>query len=196
MRTPLASWRITSEFGMRQHPILGYGAMHKGVDFAAPEGTPVLASASGQVSFADNDGGHGLFVKIDHGSDVATGYAHLSRLAPGIAPGAAVRQGQLIGFVGSTGLSTGPHLHYEFYRAGKQVDPLAEKLGVRPTLGGADLERFRAQVREYIGQFKQAPSVGDGSMVLVPPAAPPRQAASEPERTDYVARKSAPKKTR
>ena len=114
LRTPLASWRITSEFGMRQHPILGYGAVHKGVDFAAPEGTPVLASAAGQVSFADNDGGHGLFVKIDHNSEVATGYAHLSRLGPGIAPGANVRQGQLIGFVGSSGLSTGPHLHYEF----------------------------------------------------------------------------------
>jgi murein DD-endopeptidase MepM/ murein hydrolase activator NlpD len=196
MRTPLASWRITSEFGMRQHPILGYGAMHKGVDFGAPEGTPVLASASGQVSFADTDGGHGLFVKIDHGSDVGTGYAHLSRLAPGIAPGAAVRQGQLIGFVGSTGLSTGPHLHYEFYRGGKPVDPLAEKLGVRPALTGAELERFRGQVREYVGQFKQAPSVGDGSMVLVPPAAPQRQAAGEPAHTDYIARKSAPKKTR
>jgi murein DD-endopeptidase MepM/ murein hydrolase activator NlpD len=170
--------------------------MHKGVDFGAPEGTPVLASASGQVSFADTDGGHGLFVKIDHGSDVGTGYAHLSRLAPGIAPGAAVRQGQLIGFVGSTGLSTGPHLHYEFYRGGKPVDPLAEKLGVRPALTGAELERFRGQVREYVGQFKQAPSVGDGSMVLVPPAAPQRQAAGEPARTDHVARKSAPKKTR
>jgi len=202
LRTPLSSWRITAESGMRQRPILGYGATHKGVDFGAPEGTPVLASSAGQVSFANSDGGHGLFVKIDHGSDVGTGYAHLSRLAPGIAPGTNVRQGQLIGFVGSTGLSTGPHLHYEFYRAGKPVDPLAEKLGVRPALTGVDLERFRGQVRDYIGQLKQAPSVGDGSMVLVPPTtpaqgtAPQRQAASEPTHTDYVARKSAPKKTR
>jgi len=196
LRTPLASWRITSEFGMRQHPILGYGAMHKGVDFAAPEGTPVLASASGHVTFADTDGGHGLFVKIDHGSNVGTGYAHLSRFAPGIAPGAAVRQGQLIGFVGVTGLSTGPHLHYEFYRQGKHVDPLAEKLGVRPALVGGDLERFRNQVHDYIGQFKQAPSVGDGSMVLVPPSAMSSRQASSERHADYVARKSNAKKTR
>jgi len=148
------------------------------------------------VTFADTDGGHGLFVKIDHGSNVGTGYAHLSRFAPGIAPGAAVRQGQLIGFVGVTGLSTGPHLHYEFYRQGKHVDPLAEKLGVRPALVGGDLERFRNQVHDYIGQFKQAPSVGDGSMVLVPPSAmSSRQASSEPH-ADYVARKSNAKKTR
>jgi murein DD-endopeptidase MepM/ murein hydrolase activator NlpD len=171
LRTPLTAWRITSEFGPRQHPILGYGKMHKGVDFAAPAGTPVLASAAGEVTFADNDGSHGLFVKIDHGSDVATGYAHLARLGPGIAPGATVRQGQLIGFVGSSGRSTGPHLHYEFYRGGKPVDPLKEKLGVRQTLSGKDLERFRAQVRKYVGQFKLAPSVGDGAMVLVPKSA-------------------------
>ena len=176
LRTPLASWRITSEYGMRQHPILGYGAMHRGVDFAAPEGTPVLASAAGQVTFADTEKGHGLFVKVDHGSEIGTGYAHLSRLAPGIAPGAAVRQGQLIGFVGSTGRSTGPHLHYEFYRNGKTVNPLAEKFGVRQTLAGDDLERFRTQVREYVSQFKQAPSVGNGSTVIAPKAPAPAAA--------------------
>jgi len=192
LRTPLSSWKITSEFGMRQHPILGYGVLHKGVDFAAPEGTPVLAAAAGQVTFADTDGGHGLFVKIDHGSEAGTGYAHLSRLGPAIAPGAAVRQGQLIGFVGSTGLSTGPHLHYEFYRQGKAVDPLAERPGVRPALVGAELDRYRVQVRDYIGQFKLAPSVGDGSMVIVPPTAQQRP-AGEP-RVGYVSRKSTTKK--
>jgi len=187
---------------MRQHPILGYGVMHKGVDFGAPEGTPVLAAASGQVIFADTDAGHGLFVKIDHGSESATGYAHLSRLGPGIASGTTVRQGQLIGFVGSTGLSTGPHLHYEFYRQGKAIDPLTERPGVQQTLAGAELERYRAQVRDYIGQFKLAPSVGDGSMVIVPPtataaaaAAPQRQAVSAPP-VGQVSRKSAPKKNR
>jgi murein DD-endopeptidase MepM/ murein hydrolase activator NlpD len=202
LRTPLSSWKITSEFGMRQHPILGYGVMHKGVDFGAPEGTPVLAAASGQVIFADTDAGHGLFVKIDHGSESATGYAHLSRLGPGIASGTTVRQGQLIGFVGSTGLSTGPHLHYEFYRQGKAIDPLTERPGVQQTLAGAELERYRAQVRDYIGQFKLAPSVGDGSMVIVPPtataaaaAAPQRQAVSAPP-VGQVSRKSAPKKNR
>jgi len=173
LRTPLSSWRITSEFGMREHPLLGFTMMHKGVDFAAPEGTPVLAAAAGTIDMAGEDGGHGLYVKIGHGEDVATGYAHLSRLGPGIRPGMSVRQGQLIGFVGATGLATGPHLHYEFFRHGKAVDPMTERAAVRPALSGTELDRFRAQVRSYIGYFKTAPTVGDGTSVIPQASAAP-----------------------
>jgi murein DD-endopeptidase MepM/ murein hydrolase activator NlpD len=181
LRTPLSSWRITSEFGMREHPILGYTTMHKGVDFGAAEGTPVLAAAAGTVDMAGEDGGHGLYVKIAHGGEVATGYAHLSRLGPGIRPGVPVRQGQLIGFVGATGLATGPHLHYEFFRQGKAVDPMAEQAVVRPALSGAELDRFRAQLRTYIGYFKTAPTVGDGSSVIPQASVAPKPSVMPPQ---------------
>ena len=97
----------------------------------APPGTPILAAGAGKVAMAGPNGGYGLYVKLQHTSDVATAYAHMSRIGPGIKPGVAVRQGQVIGFVGSTGMSTGPHLHYEFHRGGRQVNPLAQKFAMR-----------------------------------------------------------------
>jgi murein DD-endopeptidase MepM/ murein hydrolase activator NlpD len=157
LRTPMDASHITSRFGMREHPILGYSAMHTGVDFSAPTGTPILAAGAGKVIMAGYNGGYGLYVKLAHTSDIGTAYGHMSRLGPGIKPGATVRQGQVIGFVGTTGMSTGPHLHYEFHRGGKPVNPLAQRFAMRATLSGKDLANFQALVRQYRGQLKNAP---------------------------------------
>lgn len=113
--------RITSTFGPRRHPILGFTRMHAGMDFGAPWGAPIYAVTDGAVTYAGYSGGHGNLVKLDHGSGIGTGYAHMSRIA--VSPGQRVRRGQVIGYVGSTGLSTGPHLHYELYRNGVTVNP-------------------------------------------------------------------------
>jgi murein DD-endopeptidase MepM/ murein hydrolase activator NlpD len=161
LRTPMDASRITSRFGMREHPILGFSALHAGVDFAAPSGTPILAAGTGKVVAAGPNGGYGLYVKLQHTRDVATAYAHMSRIGPGIKPGVSVRQGQVIGFVGSTGMSTGPHLHYEFHRGGKQVNPLSQKFAMRGTVGGKDAARFRALARQYLSQMKNAPAASD-----------------------------------
>lgn len=114
---------ITSGYGSRRHPILGYMRMHAGVDFGASWGAPIYAATDGRVNYAGWHGGHGNYVRIDHGSGIGTGYAHMSRIA--VSPGTSVRRGQVIGYVGSTGLSTGPHLHYEMYRNGQTVNPLS-----------------------------------------------------------------------
>lgn len=161
LRTPMDASRITSKFGMREHPILGFSALHSGVDFAAPPGTPILAAGAGKVAAAGPNGGYGLYVKLQHSQDVSTAYAHMSRIGPGIKPGVAVRQGQVIGFVGSTGMSTGPHLHYEFLRGGKHVNPLAQKFAMRAAVGGKDAARFHALARQYLNQLKNAPAVAD-----------------------------------
>jgi murein DD-endopeptidase MepM/ murein hydrolase activator NlpD len=179
LRTPMDVSKITSRFGMRQHPIMGFSAMHAGVDFAAPPGTPILAAGAGKVAMAGPNGGYGLYVRLQHTSDVATAYAHMSRLGPGIKPGVAVRQGQVIGFVGSTGMSTGPHLHYEFHRGGKQVNPLAQKFAMRAKVGGPDLARFRTLSRQYLAQLKNAPAVAD-----LEPAKPKEKAASQVAHND------------
>jgi murein DD-endopeptidase MepM/ murein hydrolase activator NlpD len=118
---------ITSSFGLRRHPILGYTRMHAGVDFGAARGSPIVAVAGGTVVFAGRHGGHGNFVRLDHGGGLATGYGHMSRIA--VSPGTRVSAGQVIGYVGSTGLSTGPHLHYEVYENGRPVNPLSVSFG-------------------------------------------------------------------
>lgn len=132
LRTPLASLRITSAFGLRLHPLLGYSRMHQGVDFAAPVGEPVLAAGDGVVAAARWNGGYGQMIRLDHGSGLETLYAHLSRWAPGLAPGAPVRQGQVIGWTGATGLATGPHLHFEVLQAGRAIDPVGARLPATP----------------------------------------------------------------
>lgn len=119
---PVAGARMSSAYGMRRHPVRGGWRMHKGVDLAAPTGTPVYASADGMVGRADWFSSYGLFIRIDHGADMETRYAHLSKLA--VAAGERVRKGDLIGYVGSTGRSTGPHLHYEVRVGGVAVDPI------------------------------------------------------------------------
>ncbi len=178
LRTPMDASRLTSGFGMREHPILGFSALHAGVDFSASSGTPILAAGNGKVAMAGFNGGYGLYVKLQHTQDVATAYAHMSRLGPGIKPGVAVRQGQVIGFVGSTGMSTGPHLHYEFHRGGRPVNPLAQKFAMRATVGGKDLARFQALSRQYLAQLKSAPAVAD--VAPKPPQQKASQAPKEP----------------
>lgn len=141
MTRPVAG-RETSGFGMRYHPILGFSRFHKGVDFAAPYGSPIVAAADGRVKFAGWHGGHGNYVLLDHGGGIWTGYAHMSRMVAGA--GAAIHQGQVIGYVGSTGLSTGPHLHYEVWQNGVAINPLTFAFSSTAQLAGAELARFRA----------------------------------------------------
>ena len=149
LRTPLNMSRISSRFGMRHHPVLRFTRLHAGIDFAAPPGTPILAAGAGRVVEAGPNGGYGRWVKISHEGGLATGYAHLSRIAPGVRRSARVRQGQVIGYVGSSGLSTGPHLHFELHRHGRPVDPLnMARTTLRSRLGGEDLARFKARVAE------------------------------------------------
>ncbi len=146
LRTPLDGARMSSGFGMRRHPILGFTRMHRGTDFAAPTGTPVYAAANGTVISARWAGAYGRMVRIRHAGGVETRYAHLSRFARGLAPGRRVRQGDAIGAVGSTGLSTGPHLHYEVILAGRPVDP-ARRTTRSVQLEGRDLAAFRTAQR-------------------------------------------------
>ena len=121
-RMPLDDAKLTSDYGMRTHPVLGGRRNHKGVDLAAPRGTPVYATAGGVVGRADWYSTYGLFVRVEHGAELETRYAHLSRLA--VAAGQRVKKGDLLGYVGSTGRSTGPHLHYEVRVSGEAVNPL------------------------------------------------------------------------
>ncbi len=146
MRTPVDGARLSSKFGLRRHPVLGYTKMHKGVDFAAPKGTPVMASGNGVVKMARWHGGYGNFIELTHTNSYSTGYGHLSRIARGIRPGVRVRQGQVIAYVGSTGRSTGPHLHYEVMLKSKQINPMGVKLPTGRELTGKDLIAFQANL--------------------------------------------------
>ncbi len=142
MKTPINGARLSSSFGMRKHPILGYNKMHKGTDFAAPSGTPIMASGSGTVTRARWCGGGGNCVKIKHNSTYETIYAHMKAFAKGIKEGRKVKQGQIIGYVGSTGLSTGPHLHYEVIVNGKKVNSQKLKLPSGKILKGEERKQF------------------------------------------------------
>ena len=142
MKTPINGARLSSSFGMRKHPISGFNKMHKGTDFAAPMGTPIMASGSGTVTRAKWCGGGGNCVKIKHNSTYETVYAHMKSFAKGIKPGKKVRQGQIIGYVGSTGISTGPHLHYEVLINGKQVNSQKLKLPSGKVLKGDERNKF------------------------------------------------------
>lgn len=146
LRTPVDGARLSSTFGMRRHPILGYSRMHKGVDFAAPSGTPIYAAGGGRVVAAGRNGGYGNYIRVRHSGEYSTAYAHLSRFAKGVKAGQRVRQGQVIGYVGTTGRSTGPHLHYEVLRNDQQVNPLQIKQPPTTQLAGADLDRFNEEV--------------------------------------------------
>lgn len=145
LRTPVDGARMTSNFGMRRHPVLGYARAHQGVDFGAGHGTPILAAGDGVVVKASRWGGYGNWLQIRHSGGWDTGYAHLSRYAKGVRPGTRVRQGQVVAYVGSTGMSTGPHLHYEVWLKGRRVNPVGAKVPQGTVLAGADLARFRAQ---------------------------------------------------
>ncbi len=145
MKTPINGARLSSSFGMRKHPILGYNKMHRGTDFAAPSGTPIMASGSGTVTRARWCGGGGNCVKIKHNSTYETVYAHMKSFAKGIREGKKVKQGQIIGYVGSTGLSTGPHLHYEVIVNGKKVNSQRLKLPSGKILKGKPRELFELE---------------------------------------------------
>jgi len=142
MKTPINGARLSSTYGMRKHPILGYNKMHRGTDFAAPKGTPIMASGSGVIEMSKWNGAYGKYIRIRHNSKYKTAYAHLSGYARGIKKGAKVRQGQIIGYVGSTGRSTGPHLHYEVLVNGKRKNSQRLKLPSGRTLRGEDREKF------------------------------------------------------
>ena len=142
MKTPINGARLSSSFGMRKHPILGYNKMHRGTDFAAPSGTPIMASGSGTITRARWCGGGGNCVKIKHNSTYETIYAHMKAFAKGIKEGKKVKQGQIIGFVGSTGMSTGPHLHYEVLVNGKKVNSQKLKLPSGKILKGEARKEF------------------------------------------------------
>ena len=145
MKTPINGARLSSSFGMRKHPILGYNKMHRGTDFAAPSGTPIMASGSGTVTRARWCGGGGNCIKIKHNSTYETVYAHMKSFAKGVKEGRKVKQGQIIGFVGSTGLSTGPHLHYEVIVNGKKVNSQRLKLPSGKILKGKARELFELE---------------------------------------------------
>ncbi len=159
LATPLDSARITSSFGKRRHPILGYSRMHRGVDFGAPTGTPIRAAGDGTVVSRGWKGAYGRYIRIRHRGGYQTAYAHLSRYAKGSRQGRRVKQGQIIGYVGSSGLSTGPHLHYEVLINGRQVNPVRLKLPSGKSLKGEALERFRLH-REEIDRKLQELAVG------------------------------------
>lgn len=152
---------------MRFHPLLGYSRLHKGVDYGAASGTPIVAVADGRVVFSGWHGGHGNFVKLEHAGGLGSGYGHMSRIA--VRSGTYVRQGQLIGYVGSTGLSTGPHLHFEVYKNGAAVNPTGVSFISQPQLAGAELRKFQSQLATYL---------------TVKPGAPAMFAKHEPAKTD------------
>jgi murein DD-endopeptidase MepM/ murein hydrolase activator NlpD len=140
--------RQTSGFGMRFHPLLGYSRLHKGTDFGASTGTPIYAVSDGTVTFSGRHGGHGNYVKLRHGGNMSTGYAHMSRIA--VRSGQHVRQGQVIGYVGSTGLSTGPHLHFEVYRGSTAINPKSVSFVSTSLLSGEQLRAFRTKLANLL----------------------------------------------
>lgn len=154
IRTPLEFSRVSSRFSAaRRHPVLGTMRAHKGVDYAAPPGTPIRVTGQGTVAFAGWKGGYGKVVEVQHGKTYRTLYAHMQGFAKDIRVGTKVKQGEVIGYVGSTGLATGPHLHYEFHVNGQHRDPLSVDLPTADPLSGTELARFKATVGERIAQL-------------------------------------------
>ncbi|MFK4874433.1 M23 family metallopeptidase [Novosphingobium sp. ZW T3_23] len=141
--------RVTSPYGKRRHPILGFVRMHAGIDYGARYGSPIYAVADGVVNFAGRHGGHGNYVRLAHGGGLDTGYGHMSRIA--VSRGTRVKAGQVIGYVGSTGLSTGPHLHFEAYRGGRTINPSGLRFVSRPRIDGKEKDAFRARLNAMLG---------------------------------------------
>ena len=147
LKTPLDGAKISSNFGMRKHPISGFNKMHKGIDFAAPIGTPIYAGGNGIVEYVGTNGGYGKYIRIRHNNEYKTAYAHLNSYKKGISKGVRVNQGEVIGYVGNTGRSTGPHLHYEIIYQNKQINPLTLKLPSGKILKGEELKRFEKEYK-------------------------------------------------
>ena len=142
------SGRISSNFGMRRHPLLGFMRMHKGIDIGAAWGSPIYAAIEGTVQFAGRSAGYGNFVKLSHAGGIASGYGHMSRIL--VRPGQRVSRGQQIGAVGSTGMSTGPHLHWEVWRNGVSVNPRGFSFSSVATLSGEKLRAFKSRVAQLM----------------------------------------------
>jgi len=156
IRTPVDFARISSKFSMgRKHPILNKIRAHKGVDYAAPRGTPIKAAGDGKVLLAGRRGGYGNTVIIQHGNTYRTLYGHMQGFAKGVKTGGSVKQGQVIGYIGTTGLSTGPHLHYEFQVNGVHVDPLGQKLPMADPIAKSERARFLAQSQPLMARMDQ-----------------------------------------
>jgi murein DD-endopeptidase MepM/ murein hydrolase activator NlpD len=155
MKTPINGARLSSGFGMRRHPIMGYSRMHRGTDFAAAIGTPILAAGDGTVVRAGPFSTYGNYVRIRHANGYETAYAHMSRFARGMRAGVRVRQGQVIGYVGNTGRSTGPHLHYEVLLRGRQLNPMTLRVANGRNLSGRALELFMIE-KDRIDTLRQA----------------------------------------
>ncbi len=145
LKTPVHAARISSGFGMRRHPVLGFSKMHRGVDFAAGTGTPILAAGDGIVTYRGWKGGYGNYLQIKHNGTYSTAYGHISRFNPAVKNGGRVKQGQVVAYVGSTGMSTGPHLHFEVLQAGRQVNPTSQKFNTSQALAGASLNKYKAR---------------------------------------------------
>ncbi len=143
MRTPIDGARLSSRYGKRRHPILGYSKMHKGVDFAAPKGVPIMAAGDGIIEYIGRNGAYGKYIRIRHNSVYKTAYAHLSRFQKGLRKRHRVKQGSTIGYVGSTGRSTGPHLHYEVIKHGRQTNPMSVRLPAGDKLKGDELIKLK-----------------------------------------------------
>lgn len=158
LKTPVSGAKLTSGFGMRRHPLLGYSKMHTGIDFGVPYGTPIRAAGSGMIEVAGRHGAYGITVKVQHAGKYETLYAHMSKLAAGIRQGKKVNQGQIIGYVGSTGRSTGPHLHYEVRVKDRAVNPMNIKAAGSKKLAGKELQRFRSHKQRVVAMMQLAPS--------------------------------------
>jgi murein DD-endopeptidase MepM/ murein hydrolase activator NlpD len=181
MKTPINGARLSSSFGNRKHPVLGYTKLHKGTDFAAPTGTPIYAAGNGKMTTYGPNGTYGNFAKIEHANGYTTAYAHMSRFAKGVSRGSFVKQGQVIGYVGTTGRSTGPHLHYEVYVNSKPVNAMTLKLPTGRKLGGEQLQTFLAE-KARIEALRDA-ELMEQQMVAAntaPAAAPALVSASAP----------------
>jgi murein DD-endopeptidase MepM/ murein hydrolase activator NlpD len=158
LRKPMAEGILRSGFGYRRHPILGYSKMHTGVDWATRIGTPIISAGNGTVIKAEWDGGYGRRVEVQHANGYVTAYSHQSRFASGVRAGARVRQGQVIGYVGNTGLSTGPHLHYEVVVNGHFVDPMKIRVPRGKELDGRALAEFKRQREQVEGLIAKSGS--------------------------------------
>lgn len=166
LKSPLASIRVTSRYGMRYHPVVGRKKMHRGVDYGAPVGTPIRAVADGTVQFAGRKGANGNLIVLRHANGYVTMYAHLNKISDGIRPGAKVTKKTVIGTVGSTGRSTGPHLHFGMKRDGRYINPMEVEFARAEPLEGDELERFRSDVVEPLTERLESETVGEDPVNL------------------------------
>ncbi|TWB21488.1 murein DD-endopeptidase MepM/ murein hydrolase activator NlpD [Nitrospirillum bahiense] len=171
LRTPIDGARVTSGYGMRMHPVLGYSKMHKGKDFGAPVGTPIYAAGDGVVEQAGPFSSYGNYVKLRHGNQMETAYGHMSRIAKNLRAGMRVAQGDVIGYVGATGRATGPHLHFEVLRGNQQINPDSKeaKIEAGRKLDGKDLKQFQAIVAEDQEAFRDLQGGNGSTLVAVKP---------------------------